>query len=79
MPYDNQLFDKSLRKLYKAISKSNLSQLGIKYITSTGSPPKSQTLYRVMAGSFKERENAERQVKKLNRQVFDATIMIFNK
>jgi len=33
----------------------------------------------VMAGSFKERENAERQVKKLKSAGFDATIMIFNK
>ena len=76
---DNQIFDNKFEKIVKAISKAILSQLGIKYITSTGSPPKSQTLYRVMAGSFKERENAERQVKKLKSAGFDATIMIFNK
>ncbi len=77
--HDNQLFDNKFEKIVKAISKAILSQLGIKYITATGSPPKSQTLYRVMAGSFKERENAKRQVQKLKSAGFDATIMIFNK
>lgn len=32
-----------------------------------------------MAGSYKERSNAEAQIKKLKRAGFDATIMIFNK
>jgi N-acetylmuramoyl-L-alanine amidase len=76
---DNQIFDNKFEKIVKAISKAILSQVGIKYIASTGSPSKSQTLYRVMAGSFKERKNAERQVQKLKSAGFDATIMIFNK
>jgi N-acetylmuramoyl-L-alanine amidase len=38
-----------------------------------------QTFYRVMAGSFSQRENAERQVEKLKTAGFDATIMIFTK
>lgn len=70
---DNRLFDSKREEIIKAISKAILSQLGIKYTTN------SQTLYRVMAGSFKERENAQRQVEKLKQAGFDATIMIYNK
>ena len=77
--HDNQLFDDKFNEIAKVISKAILSQLGIKYVESTGSSPSGQSLYRVMAGSFKERENAERQVKKLKSAGFDATIMIFNK
>ena len=43
------------------------------------SEPANQTLYRVMAGSFANRANAERQVNKLKAGGFDAVIMIFNK
>lgn len=75
---DNQLFDTKRDEIVKAISKAILSQLGIKYITSTP-PPTGQTLYRVMAGSFKERENAQKQVQRLKAAGFDAAIMIFNK
>lgn len=73
---DNQLFDSKRDEIIKAITKAILSQLGIKYVPSPP-PPISQTLYRVMAGSFRERENAERQVQKLKAAGFDATIMIF--
>ncbi len=70
---DNRLFDSKRDEIIKAIAGAILSQLGIKYTAN------SQTLYRVMAGSFKERENAQRQVQKLKQAGFDATIMIFNK
>ncbi|MDK2986805.1 MAG: N-acetylmuramoyl-L-alanine amidase [Clostridia bacterium] len=73
---DNQLFDTKRNEIIKAITTAILSQLGIKYIPS---PPTGQTLYRVMAGSFGQRENAEKQVQRLKAAGFDATIMIFNK
>ncbi|WP_423219593.1 SPOR domain-containing protein [Fervidicella metallireducens] len=38
-----------------------------------------ETLYRVMAGYYSVRENAEKQIQKLKAAGFDATIMIFNK
>lgn len=41
--------------------------------------PANQTLYRVMAGSFVNRDNAERQIERLKAAGFDAVIMIFNK
>ena len=76
---DNQLFDSKRSEIVIAVAKAILSQLGIKYTSST-SPPKeqtSQTLYRVMAGSYAVRENAEKQVERLKKAGFDATIMIF--
>ena len=75
---DNQIFDTKRNEIIKAITIAILSQLGIKYIPSTP-PPTGQTLYRVMVGSFRQRENAEKQVQKLKAAGFDATIMIFNK
>jgi len=65
-----------------------LEQLGIKYLPSAQvlplapEPPApnqqtSQVLYRVMAGSYAVRENAEKQKEKLKAAGFDATIMIF--
>ncbi len=74
---DNQLFDTKRDEIVKAITEAILSQLGITYIPPTLLQPTGQTLYRVMAGSFKERENAQRQVQKLKAAGFDATIMIF--
>lgn len=82
---DNNLFDAKRNEIIKAITKAILSQIGINYVeasTQTSAPPQTisgQTLYRVMAGSYSVRENAEDQVEKLKSAGFDATIMIFNK
>ncbi len=78
---DNNLFDKKRNEIIKALVKVILAQIGINYIepsssTQTGS---GQTFYRVMAGSYRERKNAENQVQKLKRAGFEAAIMIFNK
>ncbi|AGL03672.1 N-acetylmuramoyl-L-alanine amidase [Desulfoscipio gibsoniae] len=77
---DNQLFDVKRDEIVAAITKAILEQVGIKYLPSTPPSPKQQTgqtLYRVMAGSYAVRENAERQVERLKAAGFDATIMIF--
>lgn len=88
---DNQLFDDKRDEIVAGITKAILEQLGIAYVavsppapvpTATELPPTpnqqcGQVLYRVMAGSFAARENAERQVQKLKVAGFDATIMIF--
>ncbi len=77
---DNQLFDAKRDEIVDGITKAILEQLGIKYLPSISPPPNQQTsqvLYRVMAGSYAVRENAERQVQKLKAAGFDATIMIF--
>ena len=78
---DNQLFDSKRDEIVAAITGAVLSQLGITY-SPPGIPPAhnqqaSQVLYRVMAGSYAVRENAERQVERLKAAGFDATIMIF--
>jgi N-acetylmuramoyl-L-alanine amidase len=78
---DNNLFDAKRNEIIKALAKAILAQVGIDYIEASA-PTQSengQTLYRVMAGSYSVRENAENQVQKLKAAGFDATIMIFNK
>ena len=85
---DNQLFDGKRDDIVAAITGAVLEQLGIKYLPSAQVPPlapeppapnqqTSQVLYRVMAGSYAVRENAEKQKEKLKAAGFDATIMIF--
>lgn len=85
---DNALFDRKRNEIVKAIAKSILSQLGIGYKENKSNETiaqqkqqvtSGQTLYRVMAGSYAVRENAEKQVQKLKSAGFDAVIMIFNK
>ena len=78
---DNNLFDSKTNEIIKALAKAILAQIGVDYIEASApiQSASGETLYRVMAGSYKVRENAENQVKKLKAAGFDATIMIFNK
>jgi N-acetylmuramoyl-L-alanine amidase len=81
---DNNLFDSKKKQIIKTLAKSILAQVGIEYDESLAPNQQiqavgGQTLYRVMAGSYKVRENAENQVQKLKTAGFDAAIMIFNK
>lgn len=78
---DNNLFDAKRNEIIKALAKAILAQVGIDYIEPSAPTQAEsvQTLYRVMAGSYSVRENAENQVQKLKAAGFDATIMIFNK
>ncbi|MVX64216.1 N-acetylmuramoyl-L-alanine amidase [Clostridium chromiireducens] len=78
---DNDLFDVKRNEIIKGLAKAILAQVGIDYV-ETSAPTQAesgQTLYRVMAGSYSVRENAENQVQKLKDVGFDACIMIFNK
>ena len=77
---DNSLFDSKKSEIIKDISKAILVQLGVTYKEeSVSNSSDDKTLYRVMAGSFSVRENADKQVQKLKAGGFDATVMIFNK
>lgn len=77
---DNSLFDSKKSEIIKAISKAILAQLGVTYKEeAVSNSSDGKTLYRVMAGSFSIRENADKQVQKLKASGFDATVMIFNK
>lgn len=65
-----------------ALAKGVLKYFGIAYKEPSKpevQPSDDQKLYRVMAGSYSIRENAEKQVRKLKAAGFDAVIMIFNK
>ena len=79
---DNKIFDSKFEKIVEAITRAILDEVGIKYKSASkpSAPSNSkETYYRVMAGSFKDRKNAEAQIEKLKKAGFDATIMIFNK
>lgn len=77
---DNNLFDAKRNEIIKAIAKAILAQVGVDYIEPSAPTQAEsvQTLYRVMAGSYSVRENAENQVQKLKAAGFDACIMIYN-
>jgi N-acetylmuramoyl-L-alanine amidase len=78
---DNKIFDNKRNEIILAITKAILEQVGLKYIEPLKPKQEAgvQTLYRVMAGSYSVRENAEKQAQKLKKAGFDATIMVFNK
>ncbi|AOR22740.1 N-acetylmuramoyl-L-alanine amidase [Clostridium taeniosporum] len=85
---DNDIFDSKRNEIIREIVKAILVQLGINYrenvVNESTTYQKQQatsgqTLYRVMAGSYAVRDNAEKQVQKLKSSGFDACIMIFNK
>lgn len=82
---DNHLFDANFDRIVSGIASAILEEVGITYGQAPAPapppdpapPPTSDTFYRVMAGSFKERKNANAQVDRLKKAGFDATIMIF--
>lgn len=78
---DNNLFDAKRNEIIKGLAKAILYGLGIDYVEASTETEETtgQTLYRVMAGSYEIRENAQNQVENLKAAGFDATIMIFNK
>lgn len=78
---DNRIFDNKFNEIVAGITKAILEQLKIKYkdLAKSKVDNSSGTMYRVMAGSYAVRENAESQVDRLKKAGFDATIMIYNK
>jgi len=66
---DNKLFDSKKDEIAKGIAKAILEQLNIKYVET------SKVLYRVMAGSYTIKDNAEKQVKRLKELGIDAVII----
>ena len=80
---DNQLFDKKRKQIVEGIARAILNQVGVTYkaVASNSVTPEKPTssstgtLYRVMAGSFANKANAEKQVAKLKKAGFDAVIM----
>ena len=77
---DNDLFDNKRSEIIKGLAKAILDAVGVTYTEPVIEVPEptDKTLYRVMSGSYANRENAERQVEKLKKAGFDATIMIYD-
>ena len=69
---DNNLFDSKRNEIIKALAKVIIAEVGAVFIEGS-------TRYRVMAGSFLVRGNAEKQVQKLKALGLDATIVPFSK
>lgn len=75
---DNELFDTKLEKIVEVVTKAILDEVGVKYELQAKEEQEAAegiTLYRVMAGSYTDKSNANRQVEKLNKAGFDAVIM----
>lgn len=81
---DNQLLDAKRQQIVTGIARAILAQVGVTYKSANSKPtgsakpttPATGTRYRVMAGSFADKSNAERQVAKLKKAGFDAVIML---
>ncbi len=72
----------SIESIGIALAKGVLNYFHIPYTASAKTkeePLTDETLYRVMAGSYAIRRNAEYQVQRLKNAGFDATIMVFKK
>ncbi len=70
----------NINKIAIALAKGILKYFDVddvEYRQATEEPAK--VYYRVMAGSFSKRKNAENQIKNLNKAGFDATIMIYKR
>lgn len=65
---DNQIFDKKYNELVNVIVKAILKGLGISY--------KEDVYYRVVTGSFKNKDNAEKRVNELKKSGFDSFIEV---
>ena len=71
---DNIIFDTKFDEIIAAMTKAILEQVGIQYETSKPIVNE-KILYRVMAGSYANKDNAQRQVDKLKMAGFEAVIM----
>lgn len=78
---DNNIFDSKRNEIIKTLATAILAEVGVIYVepSAPAKPISGQTLYRVMAGSYQVRENAEDHIQKLRNAGFDATILILNK
>ncbi len=80
---DNNLFDSKFEAIAQAIAKGCLSQIGksIKVESTSNSTATAtrETYYRVIVGSYKDRNNADAQQKKLKENGFDSFLEAFKK
>lgn len=67
---DNRLFDTKYNEIVDAIANSILDALGVEYNST-------DLFYRVVSGSYKNRENAEKQIEKLNKLGINSFISLY--
>ena len=72
---DNKIFTGKKAEIVDAISKAILQELNIDYKEEKPNMDE-KTLYRVVTGAFKERENAEKRIKDLKKAGFDSYISL---
>lgn len=73
---DNEIFDSKYNMLVLEIAKGILKTLGISYKDPSGSE---EVFYRVVTGSFKNKENADERVKQLKAKGFDSFIDVYRR
>lgn len=80
---DNNLFDSKFEAIAQAIAKGCLSQVGksikVEYTSNTTTTVTGETYYRVIVGSYKDRNNAVAQQNKLKEKGFDSFLEAFKK
>lgn len=74
---DNKIFDDNYNMLVLEIAKAILKTLGINYIESSSGNEK--VFYRVVTGSFTNKEHAEKRVKELKAKGFESFIEVFRR
>ena len=72
---DNKIFLEKKEKIAEAIAKAILQELNMDY-REKKTHVDEKTLYRVVTGAFKERENAEKRIKALKKAGFDSHISL---
>lgn len=80
---DNEIFDKRFNDIVKAIGDGIMEYAGLKKVEQskpqTPSKPSSNVMYRVVVGTYSDRENAVEQQKKLKDKGFDSFLVAINK
>lgn len=71
---DNKIFDNNYNMLVLEIAKAILKTLGIEYKESSGS---GKIFYRVVAGSFTNKENAYKRMEELKKKGFESFIDVY--
>lgn len=76
---DNNLFDSKLEKIAQAIARGCLKQIGKELVVNNSSSNSKSTYFRVVCGSYKDRNNAVVQQNKLKAAGFETFLEAFRK
>lgn len=76
---DNKIYDSNLKEIVEAIAGGILAQVGVDMKLPSNPTETEDVYYRVIAGSYKDRSNAESQKKALEEHGFSCFIDIYKK